>query len=509
MKKKNIIKAFTSLDPQSLELVDKLATSEENAIKGYNNVHELESFILEGMTRIKNKAEELTIKVNTALFGNKKFINESYAFEIPLKEEYFNTPERVSFKDNILTTRVIQDGTKSKMELSPLNLTSRRNTDFRFVGNTLYLKKNEEHSYQELEIRIPKDTSGYLYLEFNRYDNISILDRYGRELVDKTITNKIHHVVTRDTGSVILRFHTNMDKSFLINHFYITKENFSRMSEVETKPIRIGYNLSQIGINTCDNYSESNIDYHISINGGEYQRIRPLNKQKNLNLESILSVDRKEHYYHLREYAFHNDKMLFSTNTLEAPDVTITRAFNFKLGVDEGLVRGRTMYVALRESYDLIVHKDDTLKVNGVTIVAPKDNYTITLNKGFNTIEGDIRDVENFLGKSEISISDNILSYTQGGKKYNKLIDFNPNLKEKNSLIYQLITKGDIFLEPIEAKKYHVNNVLFIEKENLLKQLHLFVKNNVLKVDTIQLKIKLEAENNPAYISSLTVRGTK
>ena len=34
----------------------------------------------------------------------------------------------------------------------------------------------------------------------------------------------------------------------------------------------------------------------------------------------------------------------------------------------------------------------------------------------------------------------------------------NPNIKEKNSLIYQLITKGDIFLEPTEAKKVSVNN---------------------------------------------------
>lgn len=520
MNKKEIIKVFNpGLDEKSLDLVDKLSISELNSMKGLELLHNLEEYIIKGTASIKNRIEEVNIKINTALFGNKKFINESYAFEIPLNEKYFINPEKVQFKDNILTTKLSQDGTKKKTELSTLNITSRRNTDFKLIDKVLTIEKNEEHSYQELEIHVPKNiTSGYLYIEFDKYDNISVLNKFGRELVDKTITNKINQIINKDSQSIVLRFHTNRNKSFIIKNFYITEESFSLVSEIETKPINIGYRLSQIGINTCDNYSDSsiNIEYQVSVNGQEYKKIRPLNKQKNLDLNSILTVDTEEHYYELKDYSIIHNEMLFHTTAFEVPDINIIRGFNFKLGVDEGLVRGRDIHLKTYKDEYIILHKDDNIILNGQPITVPEDNYKLKLNKGFNTLSipsSLLKETENFMNKSNIRISSDFSTMTYintlDGLEYNKLIDFNPNVKDKNSLIYQLVTKGDIFLEPVKAEKKSVNNVLYIKKENRLKNIHLFVKNKSLRVNTIQLKIKLEAtnKNNPAYISSLTIRG--
>lgn len=522
MKRKDIVKAFNpDIDDKSLQLIDELSMSEINAINSRKMLHELENYIIDNMSIIKNRIEDVNIKINTALFGNKKFINESYAFEVPLNENYFLDPKRVQFKENILTTKMSQDGTQNKHDLNIMNITSKRKTDFKLLGNTLYIEKNTEHSYQELEIHIPKHVlSGYLYIKFNKYDNISVLDKFGREITDKSITNEIHQVISKDTQSIILRFHNNKDKSFVLESFYVTEENFSLVSEVETKPIRIGHHLSQIGINTCDNYSDENINisYKISINGGAYKEIRPLNKQKNLELKSILSVDTEEHYYELSDYSLVHDEMLFHVDSITLPDINIIRAFNYKLGVDEGLVRGRTIYFRSLGESTLTLHKGDELELNGTKIVAPEDNFKITLNPGFNTIVAKshlLRESENLLFKTDIKISEDYktMSYTNtlDNKQYNKLIDFNPNKKNQNSLIYQLITQGEIYLEPVSASKKYVNNTLYITKESRLKNLHIFVKSKVLRVDTVQLKIKLESsnKNNPAYISSLFIRGTQ
>lgn len=520
MNKREIVKAFNpTLDEKSLDLVEKLSISELNTLKGLDLLHNVEKYIIDGTASIKNRVEELNTKINTSLFGNKKFINESYAFEIPLNEKYFISPERVQFKKNILTTKLSPDGTKKKIDLNATNITSRRNTDFKLIDKILTIEKNEEHSYQELEIHLPKNiSSGYLYIEFDKYDNISILNKFGRELVDKTITNKINQIISKDSQSIILRFHTNKNKSFIIKNFYVTEESFSLVSEIETKPIRIGYRLNQIGINTCDNYSESsiNIDYQISINGKEYRQIRPVNKQKNLDLNSILTVDTEEHYYELKDYSIIHDEMLFHTTEFEVPDINITKSFNFKLGVDEGLIRGRDIHLKTYKDEYIVLHKDDTLSLNGATIVSPEDNYKLKLTKGFNVLSVPqllLKESENFMNKSHIRISSDYdtMTYinTLDGLEYNKLIDFNPNIKDKNSLIYQLITKGDIFLEPVKTEKKSINNVLYVKKENRLKNLHLFVKSKSLRVETVQLKIRLESANkdNPAYISSLTIRG--
>lgn len=512
---KEIIRAFNpSLDEDSLNLVQTVYECETNARLGRELLQRLEQEIIRGNSDIKRRCEELQVKLNTALFGNKKFINESYAFEIPLTEHYFKEPERVHFKDNTLTTKLSQDGTKSKIDLKPTNIVSRKGTDFKFIGKSLHLEKNPSHAYQELEVILPKEVvSGHLYIRLDKYDNISVLNTYGRELLDKTITNTVSQVITKDTKSVILRFHNNKKKTFVLEDFYVTKENFSLVSEVESKPIKIGYTLSQIGINTCDNYSDDSIDisYKLSVNGGEYKEIRPLNKQKNINLNSILSVDTQEHYFELTDFSTIHDKFLFHTESITIPEFEVIRGFNLKLGVDEGLIRNRPIYLNCKEDTSIILHTDEKIEINNTEIQATKDNTEVPLKKGFNKIVANFQETENLLGKTDISISEGVMTYTLKGKKYNKLIDFNPNVKGKSSLVYQLITKGDIYLEPTKVTKRYVNNVLYLEKEHRLKNLHLFVKSKSLFVDTVQLKISLKSDskNNPAFISSLTIRGTK
>ena len=137
---------------------------------------------------LKDKLEKCSIEVNTALFGDKKFINESYAYEIPIQKEYFENNENVKFEDNILTNTNIKSSKDKRINLSINNITSRKNTSFKFTNKTLYIEKNELHNYQEIQLHIPKNIiSGLLHIQFSKYDNITLLNKFGRELVPKTI----------------------------------------------------------------------------------------------------------------------------------------------------------------------------------------------------------------------------------------------------------------------------------------------------------------------------------
>lgn len=512
MKLSNVINKFNpELSDESLELANNFFDLNKNLEKENKNILYIESLIEKEMNILKNKIKDVELKINTALFGSKKFINEAYAFEIPLNESYFLNPKTATFKDNVLTTKINETQINNKNPIDLKNILSKRNTDLKIINNVLNIEKNEYFNYQEIEINFPtNNNNGFIYIEFDHYENISLLDSYGKELIPRNITNKIRYPVSKDTKSITIRFHNNSSKQLILKEAYITQNNFELSTEIYTKPIVINKSLSQIGINTCDNYSEDNSDikYEISINGKEFFEIRPLNKQKNTHINSIVSAFYDYSYYKLNKTNEDN----YSLSDFDNFDFKIFNAYKYKLGDEIGLIQQEHFYFHLKTNYILIIHTNDSVTIDGINYVADKDNYEIKLNKGFHEItinESLWKQTFNILNyKVKEVITDQVKLETINDTEIIKVVSFDKNIKEKNSVFLQLIDKADIFLEKVTPEVLNINDSVVIKKTTN-DNLHLYLKylNNM--VYNIQLKITLRSlnKNHPVYISSLTIRG--
>lgn len=511
----NIISQFNpELDDNNLEIIklfNRLETKEEYQTEAVSHIDKL---LLKNFNILKDKLEKCSIKVNTALFGDKKFINESYAYEIPIQKEYFENNENVKFEDNILTNTNIKSSKDKRINLSINNITSRKNTSFKFINKTLYIEKNELHNYQEIQLHIPKNIiSGLLHIQFSKYDNITLLNKFGRELVPKTITNFITHPISKNTESLVIRFNSNEKKSLNITDFYVSESSYSLESVVYTKPIGLFEELQEIAINTCDNYSDENsdINYEMSINKGPYRTIRPLNKQKNLHLNSILSVDDTLSYYKLENSIYWDDLNLYTTDHFDSQAINILKSFSYKLGDDLGLIVSEEIFIYLEEDLELKFNKNDIFSINDIEYDIKDESKNILLKKGFNKLRLPAslwNQTINMLQYEVIEIGPKIttLRLKEDGSIVNRLLDF--DTKTNNSIFLQLIQKAKIFVEEVTLKTYFANSVLYITK-NTNKDAHTFIKYKTNYVETVQLKITLKSlsKTSPVYLSSLTIRG--
>lgn len=512
MSKTNIITKFNPfLDPDSVKILKLFEQIELKDSYQKDKVEEISNLILSETAKLKNRLIETELKLNTSLFADKKFLNETYSFEIPLREEYFINPENASFKNNVLTTKVSKSNNIGNIKLDINNITSRKNTDFKFIDNTLFIEKNNQYPYQELEINIPnKITTGYLYILFDKYDNISVLNSFTKEIQDKSIINSVTLPITKNDKSFILRFENNENKKINIREFYIVQNSFELNTEIITKPITINQNLKQIGINTCDNYSNENINikYEISINNEEFKEIRPLNKHKNLELNSIISTDTYLHEYKLEKSITNTNLELFTLEELDNLDFNIIKSFKYKLGDNIGSIQGKTIFINIEEDITIYLNFNEKIVLNDKIITATDNNFPIILSKGFNKL--DVSSVIwnqriDLLNKQIISIEDNKIKYLNLITK--EIITFTIPDNE-TSLFKQLILKANIYLDKVESKFFIKNNGLFILKE-VPNNLYIFVKYNNRLVNTIQLKINMRTlnKNIPAYISNLIIRG--
>ena len=82
------------------------------------------------------------------------------------------------------------------------------------------------------------------------------------------------------------------------------------------------------------------------------------------------------------------------------------------------------------------------------------------------------------------------------------------NSNKNESLFLKLFTEGDILLNEIKPNVYFENQSMYLEKYNN-NDLFIYFKYKNILVETIQIKIILKTlkQNNPVYVSTLTVRG--
>ena len=328
MNKMSIIRSFNGeLDETNLKIVDLFDKAECKGDYQESFIKDLDKLLTRSFNTLKERLEGCSVKINTAVFGDKKFINEAYAYEIPIEKEYFETEDlQVKFKDNILINESVKPSKDNKIPLDIKSIVSKKNTSFKFINKVIQLDKNEFYSYQELQINLPKETkAGLMHIEFDSFNSITVLNRYGKEIASKVITKSITQPISTETEAIILRFNSNEKKDLNLIEFYVSENTYNLESTLYTKPIGIFQQLKEIAINTCDNYSDQNseLKYEISLNSGEFREIRPLNKQKNLDINSVISVDETLTYSKLEQAIYTEDLRLYTTDHLKNQEVNL------------------------------------------------------------------------------------------------------------------------------------------------------------------------------------------
>lgn len=508
MKKSYVISKFNNeLDTEELESIDLFNYIEEKNKFHNDEINKLNDFIKTKLSELNNKIIETDIKISSAIFGDKKFINESFAFDIPIEENYFINPQSMTFKDGILTNKINKTAQTEKIILDVKNITSLKNTDFKFSDNKLQIFKNYDYPYQELEINFDTSiTSGFLNILFNKTDNISILDNYGKKIIENKITNKINLPINENMNSIIIRFDDNKYKEFIIQEFYITKFNFELENEITTKLININQNLKQIGINTCDNYSNkySDIQYYISINKNPFKLIRPLNKQKNLDIDSIIYTNTEYNNLKLTNSVEFLNKTLFLLPDLDSNPIDIIKSFEYKLGDNVFTLLNNEFYFYCNNDIQIKLNESDKFYFNNQLI---ENKNLLNIKKGFNKFKIDSliwNQKENLEQYQLISITENKLTLKDRVSNDILVKDINKN----ESLFLKLFLEGDILFNEVYPKIYYENQSTYIEKENI-DNIYIYFKYKNTLVETVQLKIILKTlkQNNPVYVSTLTVRG--
>lgn len=516
MNRSEILKSFNPyLTEASEEIIDHFVDIEDRVKKQQELAERIGMIILEQQAKIKSKLELATLKVSTALFGDKKFTTETFSLNLPIQKEYFET-DTISITDGILTPKRVRTSITNKRKLPYTSIVSRKETDFRIINNKIYLDKNSYFPYQELEIRLPKDTqTGFLYLLLDKFDKIAVLDKFGKEIEDTAVINSVVVPVTQETGSVVLRFTVNKPKVFSITDFYIAESSYESTTEVETKNILVNQYLTQIGINTCDNYSDPdvNIKYLVSINNEDFKEIRPLNKHKNLHLKSILSTSVSNLKYTLERAITTDLGVMYVLDDFDSTEFDITKSFKCKLGDNKGMVVNKELLTLYSESpISITLHRGQPVVLNGVTVIPDTDNYILQIPKGFSTLQVEPlfwNQREDLLRYDILSVEADrlVLSDKQSGEVLSKQI-LDPTKRESLSVFLQLINKVEIYTEEYEPRVVFINSTKYIAKESP-NNTYIFYKNRSKLVETVKLKIQMNTNNPkiPAYVSSITIRG--
>ena len=148
----------------------------------------------------------------------------------------------------------------------------------------------------DLRGKIKNDTQ--VILDLNQYAIIELyLDGVLFKL--KSLSNYFSIPVNENTLNVGLRVYPSLHKSNTLSFKVFGRTDLIYQDEVvyESKQIPINQTLSHFVLDTCDNNTDNKveIDYSVSINGGDYERVEEVSKQsrsKLTNIQSIIGVSK-------------------------------------------------------------------------------------------------------------------------------------------------------------------------------------------------------------------------
>lgn len=273
------------------------------------NLENLNERIDSDLDYLNYKISKAVEKLRGAILSERNTTSTIYSSIIPITEQEANQQTTTAtIKDNIvfgisssniendlITPLTLQNLSFKNLEIKTLNKKYTENLVNFNIGN-------KDHNSVPLEFTI--DLRGLIKqasLLVLKLKDISILEIYinGNLIREKELNNYFNIPVDLDTQSVGVRAYPTLHKSSTLNFdiLGISELIYQEESIFETKQIPVNRQLTNIVIDTCDNafINEVDIEYFISLNNSEYEKINPVTKQSGKykrNIQSIIALSK-------------------------------------------------------------------------------------------------------------------------------------------------------------------------------------------------------------------------
>lgn len=511
--------------------------------KNSERIEGIKSVIQTKLLEVRRNLENCKLKVQEALLSERKLIGESYTAVLPLDKDYISK-NTTALVENNMTLGV---GYKSELtsenllNLDTLYIGAQEETVLKIESETLNsyplklkLNKNFYNNYQQIKITLPRITqTGILYLEFDKQEAFSILNRDGYEIIPKHISNTVKFPVNNDSRSFSIRLLENTDREVIVKALYFTEQIYNTTTVYESTIMSVEEDLSLLSVQTCDNYTDKNVNikYEISVNEREYEEFRPNGKLKENLTQSIIkaSILNYENTIKLSNPILDNGVYKFYTNELINSEIKV-KAFSWKFKEDfnsvESFVQDShnhpselfyNMFFVVKEDIKVVLNSILEFYDNGKLIKKETEGDVYTLKRGIHkirvlkTLWKETVDLNKF---SIFSILENKLTVIERETEEKKTIDFiyNPSedLVQSTSLYLQIFNKKvDIYLTEEKLNKKLDNAfVEYFFKSNPYP-LYVISESVQTRVNTIQIRATMTSLDKVTcpYISNITIRG--
>lgn len=283
------------------KLVD-IKDSVEVITKSNNEVKKL---IEEDIPRLEFKVNQVVEKLRGAILAERNTTSTIYSTIIPITRQYTN---------NNTTTATVEDSvifgiSDTKIDEDDITVLTLNNISFK----NLNIKKLSNNTLKNLTIS--NLTHNTLPFEFTinlnnliSNDSAVILDLKDYAIIEIYINNNLYREksllnyasipVNIETQTITIRSYPTIHKStdLHINVLGLTDLIYQEATVFETKEIGINESLSTLVLDTCDNSSDENvkIDYYLSVNNKEYERINTVQSYSNKNtiIQSLISLSK-------------------------------------------------------------------------------------------------------------------------------------------------------------------------------------------------------------------------
>lgn len=511
--------------------------------KNSERIEGIKSVIQTKLLDVRRNLENCKLKVQEALLSERKLIGESYTAVLPLDKDYISK-NTTALVENNMTLGVGYESeltSENLLNLDTLYIGAQEETVLKIESETLNsyplklkLNKNFYNNYQQIKITLPRITqTGILYLEFDKQEAFSILNRDGYEIIPKHISNTVKFPVNNDSRSFSIRLLENTDREVIVKALYFTEQIYNTTTVYESTIMSVEEDLSLLSVQTCDNYTDKNVNikYEISVNEREYEEFRPNGKLKENLTQSIIkaSILNYENTIKLSNPILDNGVYKFYTNELINSEIKV-KAFSWKFKEDfnsvESFVQDShnhtselfyNMFFVVKEDIKVVLNSILEFYDNGKLIKKETEGDVYTLKRGIHkirvlkTLWKETVDLNKF---SIFSILENKLTVIERETEEKKTIDFiyNPSedLVQSTSLYLQIFNKKvDIYLTEEKLNKKLDNAfVEYFFKSNPYP-LYVISESVQTRVNTIQIRATMTSLDKVTcpYISNITIRG--
>ena len=511
--------------------------------KNSERIEGIKSIVQTKLLEVRKNLEVCKLKVQEALLSERKLIGESYTAVLPLDKDYISK-NTTALVENNMTLGVGYESeltSENLLNLDTLYIGAQEETVLKIESETLNsyplklkLNKNFYNNYQQIKITLPRITqTGILYLEFDKQEAFSILNRDGYEIIPKHISNTVKFPVNNDSRSFSIRLLENTDREVIVKALYFTEQIYNTTTVYESTIMSVEEDLSLLSVQTCDNYTDKNVNikYEISVNEREYEEFRPNGKLKGNLTQSIIkaSILNYENTIKLSNPILDNGVYKFYTNELINSEIKV-KAFSWKFKEDfnsvESFVQDShnhpselfyNMFFVVKEDIKVVLNSILEFYDNGKLIKKETEGDVYTLKRGIHkirvlkTLWKETVDLNKF---SIFSILENKLTVIERETEEKKTIDFiyNPSedLVQSTSLYLQIFNKKvDIYLTEEKLNKKLDNAfVEYFFKSNPYP-LYVISESVQTRVNTIQIRATMTSLDKVTcpYISNITIRG--